>query len=67
MVNLANRKRKKHEMKNFHEETLVIGNHPDPNAPVQAFNFESAERLKEKLEIPSECSPIAFLLPGDFS
>jgi len=57
---------KKHEGKNFHEETLVFTNLPDPNALVYSFNFESPERLKEKLEIPSECSPIAFLLPGDF-
>lgn len=57
---------KEHEGKNLYEETLVFTNLPDPNTLVYSFNFESPERLKEKLEIPSECSPIAFLLPGDF-
>jgi len=42
---------RKHEGKNFHEETLVFTNRPDPNALVHSFNFESAERLKEKLQI----------------
>jgi hypothetical protein len=49
----------KHEGQNFHEETLAFTNLPDPNALVYTFNFESPERLKEKLEIPSECSPIS--------
>jgi len=57
---------KKHEGPNFHDETLVFTNRPDPNAPVHSFNFESPERLKAKLQIPSECSPITFLFPGDF-
>ena len=57
---------KKHEGKKFHEETLVFTNLPDPNALVYSFNFESAESLKAKLQIPSECVPITFIFPADF-